>query len=126
MSLIIYWPAWQKKLFLGPLLDAVTNIGSPQDVTFFNSFAAFSRLLRWQIYDSGLIVLIPGSRADLEEILLLEDLLLERQIVFVLPSDDGEMADRAYLLRPRYVTWQGGDFGSLKNILKRLLLVNNS
>lgn len=126
MSLIIYWPSWKENKPSGPWLDSIMHIASPQEVHYCPSFAAFSQQLRRQLYDVRVIMLVPEDRADLEEILLLRDILQDRQIVFILPNDDEEMAARAHVLRPRFVTWQGSDFSSLSSILKRMLRIDDA
>jgi len=78
------------------------------------------RLLR-PLSDLKVAVLLCMTKADLQDIFSLGDLLLDLKIILVLPDDDAETLVKAHHLRPRYLSWLDDDFLDIGVVLKKMI-----
>jgi len=69
------------------------------------------------------VVLLVADREGLSGILTLRELLLDRRIVLVLPDDDPETLSRGHILKPRFITGKGGNYGDVSVVMGKM--VNN-
>ncbi|MEW6489207.1 MAG: hypothetical protein AB1578_14965, partial [Thermodesulfobacteriota bacterium] len=80
------------------------------------------RIVRGLGVQPSVVVLVPGDRADLEELVRGRADLEDRRLLLVLPDDDAETVALGHLLRPRAVCFAWSPAAELRSILARMLL----
>lgn len=89
-------------------------------IEIYSSLTALSKRLRRPMLDVSVAVLYAANRAELMELIYLEDLLSELEVVLVLPGDQQDLLDKAHLLRPRFIVETDNDFNQLGIVLKKM------
>lgn len=107
MHLLVYFPSHRQA---GHPYAGVLQWESAQfSQECHENLDSFCRSLRVPSPQNTVVVLIPDSREQLEEILSLGPLLEDHPLTVVLPTRDPAMVGRAHLLRPRFLTYQDQD-----------------
>ena len=73
------------------------------------------------LYDISVAVLLAASRAELMEMICLEDLLSELRLVLILPDSQPEILRKAHLLHPRFIAAGDSDYRHLGGIIKKMM-----
>ncbi|HVO67640.1 MAG TPA: hypothetical protein VMT12_14285 [Syntrophales bacterium] len=68
-----------------------------------------------------IVVLLASSKKDLMDILSLHDLLLDMQIILILPDTDNDTVAKGHLLRPRLITLCDSDFLEVAAVLCKMM-----
>lgn len=71
---------------------------------------------------AAVVVAVPGSRQELEELVRGRADLEDRRLLLVLPDDAAETVALGHLLRPRAVCFAWSPAAELRSILSRMLL----
>lgn len=89
----------------------------------FNSVAHLSRrLCRPHVRRGETIgVLFAADRQDLANLLSIQDLLDDVRIILVLPDDKKETVSAGHRLRPRYISYAGGNFEDVAAVLNKMM-----
>ncbi len=66
-------------------------------------------------------VLFCMTKADLQDVFSLCDLILDLKIILILPDDDEETMAKAHHLRPRYLSWLDDNFLDIGAVLKKMI-----
>ncbi len=85
-----------------------------------NSLEVFCQRLRSPWLSSSCAVLIPDDAGQLEELLSVADLLACLPVVVVLPDRDPRLAQKAHLLRPRFLACRDADPAHTLDVLIRI------
>jgi hypothetical protein len=119
MGLILYLP---KRDELGSMLLAVIETVLPdRKVEIYHSIQEFSGRLRKPLVDISVAVLLAASRAELMEMICLEDLLSELRLVLILPDSQPEILKKAHLLHPRFIAATERDYKHLGGVLRKMM-----
>ena len=65
-------------------------------------------------------VLFAADRQDLANLLSIRDLLDDVRIILVLPDDKKETVSAGHRLRPRYISYAGGNFEDVAAVLNKM------
>lgn len=89
----------------------------------FNSVAHLSRRLCRLYARRGetIGVLFAADRQDLANLLSIQDLLDDVRIILVLPDDKKETVSAGHRLRPRYISYAGGNFEDVAAVLNKMM-----
>lgn len=68
-----------------------------------------------------IVVLLVSSTQELSEILLLQEMLLGRRVILILPDRTKETTTRGHRLRPRFITYTRSDYLDVSVVLGRML-----
>ncbi|MFH1035466.1 MAG: hypothetical protein V1806_13235 [Pseudomonadota bacterium] len=118
MHLLIYFPArHQAGQTYGPLLGDVSAYG---DSEFCDTLESLASNLGAPTQEGTVVVLVPESAQQMDDILSLRNLLGDRPVTVVLPSHDPCLVGRAHLLRPRFLTYQDQEPGVLLQVLANI------
>jgi len=66
------------------------------------------------------IILQVSDAAELQNIIEFKELLLDYRIIMILPDDDPDTTVVAHTLRPRLITYKGGDLLDVAAVLSRM------
>ncbi|MCE5210840.1 MAG: hypothetical protein LLG40_04750 [Deltaproteobacteria bacterium] len=118
MSVILYLPQKEKKE--DDLLRIIQKAIPVQNIEICSSICELSERLRQPMMNVSAAVLYAASRAELMEIIYLNDLLNDLKVVLVLPDSDPEVLEKAYILCPRFIAVAESDFKHLGSVLKKM------
>lgn len=118
MAVILYSPEKEKPRDL--LLRTIRKTIPGQAVERYSSINELSERLHQPMLDISVAVLYAASRAELMELIYLGDLLGELRVVLILPENQPDILEKAYLLRPRFIAATESDFKHLGSVLKKM------
>ncbi len=119
MGVILYLPG--KDESSATLLRIVKTAIPDHDIEIYSSISELSERLHHSMLDVSVAVLHMASRAELMEIIYLGDLLKELKIVLVLPDNQPDTLDKAYVLCPRFIISAESDFRHLGSVLTKMV-----
>ena len=103
-------------------LRRVIEMNIPKNhIEEYRTVEALSKRLEQPIPELLIVVLLMASREDLSGVMMLRELLLDRRIILVLPDDDHETSAQGHMLRPRFITYGGSDYGDVSVVLGRMI-----
>ena len=118
MSVILYLPPKEKSE--ENLLQMVKKAIPDHAIEIYSSIRQLSDRLHQPLLDVSVAVLYAASRAELMEMIYLDDLLGELRVVLVLPNGDPEILEKAHMLHPRFIASTESDFRHLGSVLKKI------
>jgi hypothetical protein len=118
MSVILYLP--KKEKTEEHLLRIIQKAIPDQVIEICASIRELSDRLHQPMPDVRVAVLCVTNRAELMEIIYLNDLLDELKVVLVLPDSDPDVLEKAYILCPRFIAVAESDFVHLGSVLKKM------
>jgi hypothetical protein len=105
----------------GKQLRKVIKQSLPDEkIEMYQMIISLSQRLRQPKYDLTAIVLHISSKADFLNVLSLRDLLDDLRIIFVLPEDEECLLKKVHELRPRFISYDDGDFSDVAEVLRRM------
>lgn len=89
----------------------------------FNSVAHLSHRFCRPYARGGdsIAVLYAADRQDLANLLSIRDLLDDVRIILILPDDKKETVSAGHRLRPRYISYAGGNFENVAAVLNKMM-----
>lgn len=117
--MIFYLPAYEEKG--EELLNRMIVELAPRKIETYRCFQDLRQRLQCPFPDIKVAVLLCMTKADLQEIFTLDELLRDLKIILVLPDDDTETIMKAHNLRPRYLSWLDHNFFDIVAVLKRMV-----
>lgn len=118
MGLMLYLPKDER----GSTLLEMIKAAVPDDkVEIYHSLHELSGRLQKPLVDISVAVLLAASRAELMEMIYLEDLLGELKIVLILPDSQPEVLRKAHLLHPRFIAAAESDYPHLGGVLRKMM-----
>ena len=79
------------------------------------------RRLREPSEEPKIIILLINDQEELRRLLSIQHLFLNVPLLIQVPDDLAETVQMAHRLRPRYLNGAAGDFGSLVDVLRKML-----
>lgn len=106
------------------LVDLSARSFPDEKVEVYRTPEALSQRLKNPFQTGSVVVLAPGSRQDLQEILSRRDLLRDLRVIIIIPDREVETIAIAHQLRPRYLTYLNESFGDLAAVLAKMVKVH--
>ncbi len=103
---------------------AVERATPAYTVETYNSVEEMIQRLLRTIDTYWIVVLLPASRKDLEELLPYEDILHRVRIVLILPDQSPQTVSLAHRLRPRVLLHDGDSLENLIAVMSRFKKVS--
>ena len=119
MKLLFY--TTEKNGFGKDLDRTIGEIVPKENVEAYHSFANLSKRLHQPRNGLTIAVLSVAHRAELLDLLSLDDLLSNYHIILILPENGQDMALKAHRLRPRFLTFADRNLGEIKAVLNKML-----
>lgn len=88
---------------------------------FFNNLDDLEKHLREQLSLRYVIVLHAGGKKQLSALSRINELLIDHKVILILPKAEPEMVAMGHALRPRFITYNDGDFLEMAAVLRQLL-----
>ncbi len=86
-----------------PLFQMIHSIIPPDRIEVCRTFGSLHRLCCQPGFDPRVVLLIPGGKEDLENIISLREVMLGKRVVLVLPDHDPDSISKAHKLSPRFL-----------------------
>ena len=118
MNLIVYLSGTQE--INNKLLKLIHRAAPDALLDVYFTIDELTARLRQPFVDVGLAVLYAATRADLMELIFLENFLRELRLVLILPDHDPSTFAKAHALRPRFLALAENDLDELESVLKRM------
>ncbi len=120
VDLVLYYS--EEAEHRGRKLQEVLNTDLPDmRLECFTDFEELITGLQRPEVDPAAVVLVIGSRTELDEFLPLKPVLQNTRVVLVLPDQARETLTLAEQLAPYYIKQPGDDFGELAYIVDEIL-----
>lgn len=94
-------------------------------IEIYRTMDSLSARLRHTRYDLDIAILLATSREDLFELVSIRDLLDDLRIILVVPDREDETIAKGHELRPRFMTYIGGEFLDVAGVLGKMLRNNH-
>ncbi|MBA4395608.1 MAG: hypothetical protein C0407_18815 [Desulfobacca sp.] len=103
------------------LVRAINGIADQHSLEVFHTIETISKRIRQPQKKPALMVILAGSREDLNDLYLLKDLFFNIPLILILPDSDQETRNLGFKLFPRYVSFHGGSFRDVQMVMKKML-----
>ena len=90
-------------------------------VETFSTVEDLSRRLREPSEEAKIVILLIQDHEEFKSILSIQHLFLNVPLMIQVPDDSAETLQMAHRLRPRYLNSSQGDFGTLVEVLRKML-----
>jgi hypothetical protein len=118
MELLIYST---KTEGAGERLLRVTGLLLPEyKFEICRSVNELSRRLRQPVFGPTVALLLASSKAELQDILSIRDLLGDAKIILIVPDANPDTLAKGHTLKPRFLTYSESDFIDVIAVLKRM------
>jgi len=84
------------------------------------------RRLRLPTSDINISVLYTKNKAELFDLVLIKNLMLNLRILLILPDGDNETITMGHTLFPRFLTYADSDFKDVEAVLKKMIQQEHS
>lgn len=122
---IIYYSAASEPT--GEKLQRVIEMNFSKDqIDNCRTVKALSERLEQPSAEQLIVVILVTDHKDLDNIIRLQELLLGRRIILVLPDGKEETTSRGHRLRPRFITYRNNDYVDVSVVLGRMIRSYNS
>ncbi|HYA13498.1 MAG TPA: hypothetical protein VEF33_04080 [Syntrophales bacterium] len=103
------------------LQRAIEMLVSKDRIEIYRTIGDFSIRLHQPFDETVIAVLLVCSKKDLMDILSLQELLLDMQIILILPDTDNDTVTKGHTLRPRLIIHCDSDFLEVTGALCRMM-----
>lgn len=103
------------------LIRAVNGLARQHPLEVFHTIETISRRFRQPKKDLELMVVLAGSREDLQSLLLVKDLFFNIPLILILPDSDQETLKMGFKLLPRFVSFKDDSFRDVKMVVEKML-----
>jgi hypothetical protein len=103
------------------LLEKVKEVVPTSEVEEFHNFEALFNFLLGSLNHGEIILLRASSSEELIAFRRIRDLMRDVQIILVIPDRRPETLSLGHLLRPRYLSYEDGNFDDLASVLEKML-----
>jgi hypothetical protein len=116
---IIYYSAEDEPS--GEQLQRVIEMNFPKrNVEVCRSLTMLSQQLEQPSPELLIVVLLAADREELSGLMRLQELLLDRRVILVLPDNEPDTASWGHRLRPRFITYRSSDYNDVSVVLGRM------
>jgi hypothetical protein len=103
------------------LQKAIESIVPIENTEIYREIEQLGRRLRLPTCDISISVFFTKSKAELFDLVLLKESLLNLRIILILPDEDMETINMGHTLFPRFVTYIDSDFKDVKAVLRKMI-----
>jgi hypothetical protein len=108
------------------LQKAIESVVPIEDTEVCRNIEELGKRLRLPTCDLSISVFFTQSKAELFDLILLKELLLNLRILLVLPDGDNETITMGHTLFPRFLTYADSDFKDVEAVLKKIIQKEHS
>ena len=105
------------------LRKMIEDIVPKENTEIYSTIDTLGKRLRRPFYNIAIAVLLISSREELRDVLSIRHLFDNIKIVLILPDRKNETIVMGHKLRPRFLSYTGGDFKDVAAVLKKMLTV---
>ena len=103
------------------LQEAVETVVSEDDMEICRSFEILTGRLHQPRNGLEIAVLCVADRADLVNLVSLQDNLEDFRIIIIVPDSERDTISQAHTLRPRFLTYADGNFEHVAMVLAKMI-----
>ncbi len=103
------------------LQEAVETVVSEDDMEICRSFEILTGRLHQPRNGLEIAVLCAADRADLVNLVSLQDILEDFRIIIIVPDSERDTISQAHTLRPRFLTYADGNFEEVAMVLAKMI-----
>ena len=89
------------------------------DLEIYRDSNSFAERLHRPLSEPVVFVLQVSTHKELTDLLLLQDSLLDRRLLLVLPDSEPDTVSQAHRLRPRLITYGDSDYLDISAVLSK-------
>lgn len=117
LSIIFYSAIYNKSI--NDLLDIIFKMWKMTET--YDSFHEFLARLRQSIYDIIGVIIVIQNISELDEIIFYEDLIRNLPVILVLPDKEKTTKSKGHLIRPKLISYVGGNNTDVMYVLKGII-----
>jgi hypothetical protein len=105
------------------LIRVIETVVSKDNMRIFRTVDSFSKRLRQPRKDADIAVLLASSKVELNylNLISLRNLLWDMKTIVILPDSNPDAVAKGHILRPRFLSYCGGDFQDVAAVLSRMI-----
>ncbi len=103
------------------LQKAIESIVPIEDTEIYREIEQLGKRLRLPTCDISISVFFTKNKAELFDLVLLKDALLNLRIILILPDEDEETINMGHTLFPRFVTYVDSDFMDVQAVMRKMI-----
>jgi hypothetical protein len=108
------------------LQKAIESIVPIENAEIYTEIEQLGRRLHLPTCDISIFIFFTKSKAELFDLVLLKESLLNLRIILILPDEDKETINMGHTLFPRFITYIDSDFNDVKAVLKKMIQQEHS
>ncbi len=101
--------------------DILRKFVPPRDIETYGNIPAFTQRLKQPLAQEAVVILAPGSREELLEILPLQMQLENCRTIIITPDREAETIALSHRLRPRFLGDMNEDRETLAAVLSKMI-----
>jgi hypothetical protein len=117
---LVYAPATGNPSLLVKLRELIAALDPLESVESCGSLNGLGERLRQPRGRPGVIVLLPGSREDILDLLSMASLFDGLRLVVALPDRDADTVTKGYALGPRFLTYSDGGLADIAAVIEKM------
>jgi len=102
------------------LLTAITGVIPAGNLEIYRDLSELALGLRAPGSGQVIVVLMASGRDELKDFFLLQGLLVNVQLILVVPGQDEETIQWAHQMMPRFLSQKDSDFTNLSKVLEKM------
>jgi len=103
------------------LRQAIEQSVQDETIEVYREIGALSERLHRPSFDLSVVILFCCSKADLMDVLTLQNLLKDVRIILILPDDDDDTLTKGHALGPRFLSYRDQGFHDVAGVLSRMI-----
>jgi hypothetical protein len=103
------------------LLNAVQNLSDSHHCIHYDDLTRLFDALHRSGIGSRMAVLFPSNRDELSRLVATRHLLLDMQIILILPNGESQTLSHGHALHPRFISYADSDFSDVAAVSAKLL-----
>ena len=108
------------------LQQVIESVVPIENTEVYRDIVELGKRLRLPTSDISISVLFTKSKAELFDLILIKNLLLNLRILLVLPDGEHETITMGHTLFPRFLTYADSDFKDVRAVLRKIIQKENS
>jgi hypothetical protein len=91
------------------------------EIEIYHTFESFSNRLRQPMWNLSVLVLVVGTREDLQELFLIRDLFNSIPVILVIPDRENDTIFTGHKLYPRFLSYIDSNYLDVAMVLNKLI-----
>jgi len=108
------------------LQKIIESVVPTENTEVCRNIEELGRRLRLPTSDINISVLYTKNKAELFDLVLIKNLMLNLRILLILPDGDNETITMGHTLFPRFLTYADSDFKDVEAVLKKMIQQEHS